>query len=95
MTSNLGHKPSYVMRSILKVCFIVHNRAHWCISTGHSISIVDEPWLVNGDHIDGNIVGVNSVRDFPVNSLMNTSSNGWNEEVIQQVFSSNIADSFP
>lgn len=73
---------------------MVHNRAHWCISTDHSISILDEPWLVNEDHIDGNIVGVNFVRDFHMNSLMNSSSNGWNEEVIQQVFSFNTAESF-
>jgi len=82
------------MRSILKACFIVHNRSHCCIGTNHSISILYEQWLVNGDHIDGNIVEVNFVRDFPVNSLMNTSSNGWNEVVIQQVFCSNIANSF-
>jgi len=65
----------------------------WCIGIGHSISILDEPWLLNGDRIDGNITRANFVRDFSVSSLMNTLSKGWNQEVIQQVFSSNIANS--
>jgi hypothetical protein len=36
----------------------------WCIGTGHSISILDEPLLLNGDRIDGSIVGANFVRHF-------------------------------
>ena len=93
LTSNLGHNPSYVWRSILKARFIVNGGARWCIGTCSSISILNESWLLNGGHIDGNIIGANFVRGFSVSSLMNTSSKGWNQEVIQQVFSSDIADS--
>ena len=93
LTSNLGHNPSYVWRSILKARFIVIGGARWCIGTCSSISILNESWLLNGGHIDGNIIGANFVRGFSVSSLMNTSSKGWNQEVIQQVFSSDIADS--
>jgi len=93
LTANLGHNPSYVWRSILRARFIVHGGAHWCVGTSQNISILDEPWLLNGDRINENIVGANFVRDFFVSSLMNTSSKGWNQKVIQQVFSSNIADS--
>jgi len=93
LTANLGHNPSYVWRSILKARFIVRGGARWCIGTGHSISILDEPWLLNGHRIDGNIMGANFMRDFSVSSLMDVSTKGWNQEVIQQVFSPDIADS--
>jgi hypothetical protein len=38
-------------------------------------------------------MGANFVRDFSVSSMMNTSSKGWKQEVIRQVFSFDIADS--
>jgi len=68
LTANLGHNPSYVWRSILKARFIIRG--------GHKISILDEPWLLNGVRIDRHIVGENFVRDFSMSSLMNTSSKG-------------------
>ena len=57
LTANLGHNPSYVWRSILKARFIVRAGARWCDGTGHNISILDEPWLLNGDRKDKHIVG--------------------------------------
>jgi len=58
MTANLGHNSSYVWRSILKAHFIVRGGACWCIGTCNSIPVLNEPWLVNGERIDGNIVGL-------------------------------------
>ena len=66
----------------MKTCFIVRGGTRWCIGTGYSISILDEPWLLNGDRINGNIMGANFVRDFSVSSLMHVSTKGWNQEVI-------------
>ena len=57
MTANLGHNPSYVWRSILKARFIVHGGVQWCINIVNSISILNEPWLVNKERIQDNIVG--------------------------------------
>ena len=73
--------------------FTVCGGVRWCVGMGHNISILDESWLLNGDRIDRHIVEANFVRDFSVSSLMNTTPKGWNQEVIQQVFSSDIADS--
>lgn len=55
LTTNLGYNPSYVWRSILRARFIVHGASHWCIGPSNSIFILDEPWLLNGECIDGNI----------------------------------------
>jgi len=91
LNANLGHNPSYVWRSILKARFIVRGGARWCIGNGESIPILNEPWLVNGDRIEDNIVGAHFVSGFSVSSLIDHSSKTWNYDVIQQVFSPDIA----
>jgi len=72
--------------------FIVHGGAHWSIGPASSISILNQPWIANGECIDGGIVGAHFVQNFTVNSLMNLYDKSWNEEVIRQVFSVDIAD---
>jgi len=44
-------------QSILKAHCIIRGDAWWCIGTCNSILILNEPWLVNGDQIDENILG--------------------------------------
>jgi hypothetical protein len=55
LTANLGHNPSYVWRTILRARFIVRGGSRWCIGPSNSIPILDEPWLLNGECIDGHI----------------------------------------
>ena len=62
--------------SILKARFILRSGVWWCIGICHFIFILDEPWLLNRDRIDINVVGVNFMRDFSMSSLMTTSSMG-------------------
>ena len=87
----MGHNPSYVWRSILYSRFIVRGGSRWSIGSGTSIPILDEPWLSNGGSIYGNIIGEHFVCDFPVDSLMDTNSKSWNDDVVKQVFSEDIA----
>jgi hypothetical protein len=91
LNARLGHNLSYVWRSILKARFIVRGGARWYIGSGESIPILNEPWLVNGDNIDGNIAGAHYVRDFSVNSLIDNDTKTWNVDTVRQVFSTNIA----
>jgi len=78
MTTNLDHNPSYVWRSILKTQFIIRWGASWCIGTNNSISILNEPSLVNSDQIDDTILGAHYVNGFSVSSLINHSLKAWN-----------------
>ena len=89
----MGHNPSYVWRSILHARFIIRGGSRWSIGSGTSIPILDEPWLLNGGCIDGNIIGAHFVRDFTVDSLMDTNSKSWNGDLVKQVFSEDIATS--
>jgi len=91
LTATLGHNPSYVWRSIFRARFIVRGGARWSIGTGGDISILDEPWLLNGGRIDGTIEGAHFVRDFTVKSLLEENFKRWNEKLIRQVFSHDIA----
>ena len=90
LTANLGHNPTYVWRSIFRAEFIVCGGARWSIETGGDISILNEPWLLNGGRIDGSIEGAHFVRDFTVKSLLEENSKRWNETLIRQVFSHDI-----
>jgi hypothetical protein len=48
---------------------------------------------LNGGCIDGNITGSHFVRDFMVDSLMDTNSKSWNGDLLKQVFSKDITTS--
>jgi len=43
-------------------CLIARGGARWSISTGGSIPILGEPWVLNGDCIATNIVGAHYVH---------------------------------
>jgi len=56
------------------------------------IPILNEPWLSNGEFISSDTPGAHFVHNYTVNSLMNLNDKSWNEQVIRQVFSVDIAD---
>ena len=91
LTATIGHNPSYVWRSILWARFIVRGGARWSIGSGNNIPIRNEPWMCNGDSIDGNIAGAHFVSHTSINSLVDPNAKRWNEPVVRQVFSDNIA----
>jgi len=91
-TASIGHNPSYVWRSILRARFIVCGDARWRIGAGDSIPILGEPWLLNGECIDPNIVGAQYVRHVTIDNLMIPNDKRWNVLVVRQVFSGDLAD---
>ena len=92
LTTQLGHNPNYVWRSILRVRFIVRGGARWSIRSGASISISNEPWLPNGECIGSDIACSLFVQNATINNLMNLYNKSWNEGVVRQVFSIDIAN---
>lgn len=91
LTTQLGHNPSYVWRSIMRARFIVRGGARWSIGSDSSISILNDPWLSNGECIDGSIVGAHFVQNVTINNLMNLYNKSRKEEVVRQIFSVDIA----
>ena len=92
LMAQIWHNPSYVCHNILNVRFIVRGGARWGIGSGASISILNEPWLSNGESIPRDIQGAHFVQNFTINNLMNLYDKRWNEQVVRQVFSTDIAD---
>jgi hypothetical protein len=86
LTSTIGHNPSYVWRSIMRTCFIVRGGARWSIGAGGSITVLGEPWVLNGECIDTNIVGAQYVHHVTIENLMLPTEKIWNEVVVRQVF---------
>lgn len=89
----MGHNLNYVWRSILHARFIVRGGSRWSIGSGTSIPILDEPRFLNGGCIDANITRAHFVRDFMVDSLMDTNSKSLNGDLVKYVFSQDIATS--
>lgn len=79
-------------RSIFRARFIVHGGARWSIGSGAPISILNEPWLPDGECIGSDVAGAHFVQNVTINNLMNLYDKSWNEEVIRQVFSIDIAN---
>jgi len=92
LTATVGHNPIYIWRSIMGARFIVREGARWSIGSGATIPILIEPWLPNGEFIGNDIPGAHFVHNFIVNSLMNLYDKSWNEQVVRQVFSDDIAN---
>ena len=57
--------------------------ARWNIGSGASISILNEPWLPNGEFISSDIPGAHFVHNFTINSLMNLYDKSWNKQVVR------------
>jgi hypothetical protein len=76
----------------MRARFLVRGGARWSIGSGASIFILNEPWLHDEDCIRSDIPGAHFVQNFSINSLMNLYDKSWNEQVIRQVFSVDIAD---
>ena len=91
LTATLGHNPSYVWRSILCARFIVRGGARWCIGSGTSIPLLDEPWIQNGPCIDSTIQGAHHVKSCKVADFIDIHSKKWNAPLITQVFSHDLA----
>lgn len=90
LTAQIGHNPSYVWHSIMHAK--LRGGASWSIGLGASISILNEPWLPNGECIPSDILGAHFIQTFTINSLMSLYDKSWNEQVVRQVFSADIAD---
>jgi len=91
LTTTIGHSPSYVWQRILQAHIIVRSGARWSIGSGNNIPILNEPWMCYGDNIDRNIAGAHFVSHAFINSLMDPYAKRWNEPMVRQVFSDNIA----
>jgi len=92
LTTQPCHNPNYVWRSILRARFIVHGGARWSIGSGASISILNEPWLPNGECVGSDITGAHFVHNVTINNLMNLYNKSWNKGVVRQVFSIDITN---
>jgi len=76
----------------MRARFIVRGGAWWSIGSGTTIPILNEPWLSNGEFISNDTPGAHFVHNFAVSSLMNLHDKSWNEQVVRQVFSVDIAN---
>jgi len=92
LTTTIGHNPNYMLYSIIRACFIVRGGACWSIGSGGSILILGEPWVLNGELIDTNIVGAQYVHHVIIENLMLPTKNRWNEVVVRSIFSAELAD---
>jgi hypothetical protein len=92
LTATVGHNPNYVWHNIMRARFLVRGGARWSIGSGANISILNEPWLSNGDVVGSDIPNAHFVHNFIVNSLMNLYDKSWNEQVVMEVFSDDIAN---
>ena len=61
------------------------------ISQGNCILFLDEMWLLNEENILSNIPGAHFVSHTSINSLVDPYFKRWNELVVRQVFSEDLA----
>jgi len=90
LMTTIGHNLSNVWCIILHARFIVCGGVRWNISSGTCIPILDEPWLHNGECIDGNILGGHFVCNASINCLLDPHVKRWNEPVVRQVFNEDL-----
>lgn len=88
LTTLIGHNPNYVG----EVSYTPGLLYVAVLGGAQGQVRLNEPWLLNGECISSNIQGPYFVHNFTINSLMNSYDKSWNEQVVRQVFSADIAD---
>lgn len=92
LTATIGHNPSYVWCRILRARFILCRGVRWSIGADGTIPILGEPWVLNGECIDTNIIVAQYVRHVTIENLIVPTEKRWNEVVVKQVFSAELED---
>uniref|UniRef100_A0A803PA05 RNase H type-1 domain-containing protein n=1 Tax=Cannabis sativa TaxID=3483 RepID=A0A803PA05_CANSA len=84
-TSDIGHNPSYVWRSVLEAHPLVLKGVRWTVGDGTSISILGEPWLPDAQNpfVSSQHPALSSKR---VCNLLVLDGSGWDEEVVVDLF---------
>jgi hypothetical protein len=84
--AQLGRRPSYVWRSLIKAKSILQNGVGWKVGNGENIRIWEDARLSSphGRLFLPNRLGWPS--DAQVSSLIDTNSGWWNLDLIQQIF---------
>jgi len=87
LDSALGYSPSFTWHSIHTSRVLVKNGIRWRLKDGKSINIWNDPWLRSNDgsYVQTPLTGLEELK---VSTLMNSSSNKWNDTLIHQIFSS-------
>jgi ribonuclease HI len=93
LASSIGHNPSFVWRSISNAKFLVRAGSRWCIGSGDSISILDEPWLSDGACISTTGPNLEYIQNTKLAHLIDHSTKEWNQDIIHTLFDQNIVDS--
>jgi len=86
LKAEIGHNPSYVWRNIMHARFLVRGSARWSIGSGASISILNEPWLHNGEFISSDIPTRVRLLDKGVVCPIDCASCDSNHEDLKHVF---------
>lgn len=86
LEASLGHNTSLTWRSIFGAKPILDKGLVWWVGNGKDICIWKDRWVPN--HSTMKIISpVNSLHEMaPVSALMNEHSNGWNSDLIDNIF---------
>lgn len=92
LDAKLGNNPSYVWRSLVAAMDVVKAGARRQIGNGQATKIWHIPWLPSEDNGCVTTIMPEHLKDDTVNSLMNEEGNGWDIDVINDVFNHRDAE---
>ncbi|XP_058767513.1 uncharacterized protein LOC131641227 [Vicia villosa] len=82
LSSNIGHNPSYVWRSIWSSKFVIKGGLKWSIRSGENISVWDHYWLADGSSLSNPWPNNMVVDNLKVSDLMTHNGKDWNHGLI-------------
>ncbi|XP_060968799.1 uncharacterized protein LOC133036276 [Cannabis sativa] len=80
-----GANPSYAWRSIIEAQDVVKLGARWCVGSGSSISVLNQPWLPSMDN-PYVISSHEALQDCHVSNLLQTNQMCWDVELSDDLF---------
>ncbi|CAN0875104.1 Uncharacterized mitochondrial protein AtMg00310 [Linum grandiflorum] len=86
ITVQLGHRPSFVWRSLWNSLDLVWRGYQFCISNGLHINIWNDPWLPDPSNANMTTPAPPNTQIIGVHQLFNWLSHEWNTTRILQMF---------
>jgi len=90
--STLGHKPSFVWRSICNSEFILKAGSRWKIGDGSSISVWNSNWISDNIYLAAQNIDNSPLAELRVSDCILPDVKAWNIPLLQSIFDQQVVD---
>lgn len=86
LKAKVGHRPSYVWRSIWSCLWVIEKGCRWIVGNGNSINIWDDPWLSKPPSFKAISPRINNTSYVKVGDIIDHETMKWKVDIVKEIF---------